>query len=160
MGLSAKKPSISKSPAARREDRFAWAREQAGLLRSHQLQKIDAEDIAQEIDDVGSAEYYRMESALRIILLHLLKWDHQPAKRSRSWAISIRTHRRHFDRQLTKNPGLKPELAEALAAAYADAVDEAALETGLDESAFPEICGYGWDDIRNRQIVWPASKTN
>ena len=70
-------------------------------------------------------------------MLHLLKWDHQEASRSRSWAITIREQRRRVERQLRKNPGLKSRLDEALTEAYEDARDEAAKETGLPMRTFP-----------------------
>ena len=63
---------------------------QAELLREGRLAEIDAAAIAEEIDDVGEEEYHRLESALRVLMLHLLKWDHQPERRSRSWTLSIR----------------------------------------------------------------------
>lgn len=155
MGATARKPSIPGGRATPEGDRFTWAREQAALLRAGKTREIDAVNIASEIDDVGAAEYHRMESALRLVLLHLLKWDFQPAKRSVSWVISIQTHRRHFNRQMRKNPGLKSELGEALVEAYADAVGEAIQETGLARRIFPSVCPYDWDTILNREIAWP-----
>ena len=67
---------------------------QAALLRAGRLSEIDPVAIAEEIDDVGSEEYHRLESALRVVMLHLLKWDHQPDRRSRSWTLSILEHRK------------------------------------------------------------------
>ena len=42
---------------------------------------------------MGEEEYDKLESALRVLMLHLLKWDHQPDMRSRSWTLSIREQR-------------------------------------------------------------------
>ena len=64
---------------------------------------------------MGEEQYDKLESALRVLMLHLLKWDHQPDMRSRSWTLSIREQRRRVLRQLRKNPGLKSRLDEALA---------------------------------------------
>ena len=80
---------------------------------------------------MGEEQYDKLESALRVLMLHLLKWDHQPDRRSRSWTLSVREQRRRAHRQLRKNPGLKSQLDEALEAAYEDARLEAASETGL-----------------------------
>src|SRR3954463_1621731 len=96
-------------PRARYDrDLYSWAVEQAALLRSGRVEEVDALNIAEEIDDVGNEQYDRLESALRLILLHLLKWDHQPERRSRSWRLSILVQRKHVDKGLRKNPGLKP----------------------------------------------------
>ena len=127
----------TKRPAAKEADLYSWARRQAELLRAGRLSEIDAAAIAEEIDDVGEEQYDKLESALRVLMLHLLKWDHQPAMRSRSWALTIREHRRRVQRQLRKNPGLKSQVDEALEAAYEDARLEASSETGLPLKIFP-----------------------
>ena len=118
-------------PAAAKEgDLYAWAVRQAALLREGRLGEIDAVAIAEEIDDVGEEESHRLESALRVVMLHLLKWDHQPDGRSRSWTLSILEHRKRVHRQLRGGPGLKSQLGEALEGAYEDAQLEAASERG------------------------------
>ena len=63
---------------------------------------------------MGEEQYDKLESALRVLMLHLLKWNHQPEKRTCSWAASVREHRRGVLRQLRKNPGLRTRLDEAL----------------------------------------------
>ena len=73
--------------ATKDRDLYSWAAQQASLLREGRIAEIDAAAIAEEIDDVGEEQYHRLESALRVLLHHLLKWDYQPAARSRSWAI-------------------------------------------------------------------------
>jgi Domain of unknown function DUF29 len=94
----------SKRPAAKEADLYSWALRQAELLRAGRLDAIDAGAIAEEIDDVGEEQYDKLESALRILMLHLLKWDHQPDKRSRSWTMTTRERRRRVLRQLRKMP--------------------------------------------------------
>jgi hypothetical protein len=84
----------AKRPPAKEADLYSWARRQAELLRAGRLMEIDAAAIAEEIDDVGEEEYDKLESALRILMLHLLKWDHQPNMRGRSWTLTMREQRR------------------------------------------------------------------
>ncbi len=114
----------TKRLVAREGDLYSWALRQAELLRAGRLTEIDAAAIAEEIDDVGEEQYDKLESALRVLMLHLLKWDHQPDVRSRSWTLTIREQRRRVLRQLRKNPGLRSRLDEALGEAYEDARDE------------------------------------
>jgi len=109
-------------------DLYSWALRQAELLRAGRLSEIDPVAIAEEIDDMGEEEYHRLESALRVLMLHLLNWDHQPDRRSRSWTLTILEQRRRVERRLRRSPGLKSQLEEALAAAYEDARLEAAGE--------------------------------
>ena len=143
---------------AKEADLYSWAVRQAALLREGRLTEIDAAAIAEEIDDVGEEEYYRLESALRVLMLHLLKWDHQPERRSRSWTLSILEHRRRARRQLLRSPGLKSELDDALTAAYEDARLEAASETGLPMRLFPPTRPFDYAEIMERPIVWPGDE--
>ena len=90
------------------------------------------------------------KSALRVLLLHTLKWDHQPEKRTRSWENSVAIQRDHALRQLRKNPSLKSQTEEAVSEAYRDARRLASSETDKDLDAFPAECPYDWDTILNR----------
>jgi len=146
------------NPVAKDRDLYGWARQTATLLREGRVENIDLGAVAEEIDDVGEEQYLRLESALRALMRHLLKWDHQPAARSRSWAITVREQRRRVERQLRKNPGLKSRLAEALADAYEDARDEAARETGLPTRTFPVQSAFSFADIMERPILWPGDE--
>jgi hypothetical protein len=146
----------TKRPIAKEADLYSWAVRQAELLRAGRLTEIDAAAIAEEIDDVGEEQYDKLESALRVLMLHLLKWDHQPDMRSRSWTASVREQRRRVLRQLRKNPGLRSRLDEALGDAYEDARDEASAETGLPLSLFPVHRPFEYAEIMERLIIWPG----
>jgi hypothetical protein len=130
------------------DDVYGWAMAQAALIRSGRLSEIDVENIAEEIESVGKSEARALESALRVVVLHMLKWEAQPAFRSKSWATSIRIHREHFDELLAENPSLKPQLDHLHARAHRSARVEASNETGLDIESF-RAEPYSWDDIRN-----------
>ncbi|NJL07760.1 MAG: DUF29 domain-containing protein [Methylacidiphilales bacterium] len=138
------------------DDTYSWAFEQAALLRAGKWSELDIEHLADEIEDVGKSEKWKLESALRLVLMHLLKWDHQPGKRSRSWTNSIAVHRKTAARMLRENPGLKGVLAEVLANAYEAARFEASTETDLDPAVFPEACPYDFDTLMTRPVEWPA----
>ena len=142
----------------KRDDLYSWAVRQAELLRAGRLSEIDPVAIAEEIDDVGEEEYHRLESALRVVMLHLLKWDHQPDRRTRSQALSILERRRRVHRQLRRSPGLKSQLNEALEGAYEDARLEASAETGLPLSLFPVRRPFEYAEIMERSIIWPGDE--
>jgi hypothetical protein len=132
------------------QDPYAWSLEQSELLKAGRLDEIDAENIREEILDVGRNEYDELESALRVLLAHMLKWNYQPEKRSRSWEATIAIQRRHALRQVEENPSLKSRLEEALREGYSDARLLASGETDMDLQEFPEACPYSWDDIMSR----------
>jgi hypothetical protein len=150
-------PESDKERARYDRDLYSWAVEQAALLRAGRIAEADVLNIAEEIDDVGLEQYYKLESALRVILLHLLKWDRQPQRRSRSWWASIRVQRNHVRKVLRKNPGLKAEIDGAISEAYETARIEAASQTAIEEDEFPVDCPYSWNEIMEREIPWPGS---
>src|ERR1700726_653198 len=94
-------------------DYYSWLMEQAAHLRSARWEALDSENLAEEIESLGREQFNKLESALRVLLTHMLKWDHQPDRRSRSWALSIKAQRLELDDVLSDNPGLKPRIAEA-----------------------------------------------
>jgi len=70
-------------------DFYAWANEQAALLRAGRLSDADIANIAEEIESMGRSEKRALLSRLTVLLLHPLKWRFQPDRRSRSWEVSI-----------------------------------------------------------------------
>jgi hypothetical protein len=136
------------------EDLFTWVQEQVALLRAGRLDEIDAENIVDELSDVGKSEFSKLQSALEIILAHMLEWDHQPERRSRSWDNSIAAQRSEYSDVLADNPGLKSRRAEALERAYRKARLAASSETNLPRETFPAECPYGWDEILDRPFIY------
>ncbi|MDQ2082533.1 DUF29 domain-containing protein [Xanthobacteraceae bacterium Astr-EGSB] len=143
-------PKAAPTGAGYDRDVYTWSQEQARLIREGRWDEVDRHNVAEEIESVGRTEFSRLESALRIVLMHMLKWDHQPERRSRSWALSIAAQRVEIDDVLADNPGLKPRLTEAIVRADRRARLDTARETGLDTDMFATACPYGWDDVRAR----------
>ena len=64
-------------------DFYAWANEQAGLLRAGRIAEADIENIAEEIETMGRSERRELINRLTVLLLHLLKWQFLTA----AWVI-------------------------------------------------------------------------
>jgi len=135
------------------DDLYGWVEDQIGLLKAGRLSEIDTDNIAEELADVGHDQFDKLESALRVLLLHFLKWDHQPTHRSRSWLRSVHEQRKRIARVLRKNPSLLPRIPEATEEGYEDARDDAVDETGLAKKVFPAECPYDWMAITTRVIA-------
>ncbi|CAK0773412.1 hypothetical protein CCP3SC15_470009 [Gammaproteobacteria bacterium] len=56
---------------------------------------------------MGSTERRELVSRLEILLMHLLKWQHQPSLQSRSWLLPIEEQRLQLEDHLQDNPSLK-----------------------------------------------------
>jgi len=126
-------------------DFYAWANEQAGLLRCGNLSGADIANIAEEIETLGRSEKRELRSRLAVLLMHLLKWQFQPGRRSRSWEISIANARNELTEHLADNPSLTATLPEATASAYRRARLDAEQETGLPAKTFSADCPWTFE---------------
>ena len=132
-------------------DFFEWTRSNAALLRAGRLEEADLHHIAEEIEDMGVSQRRELESRLRVLLTHLLKWQVQPERRERStWKSTIRVQRLEVESLLRKMPSLKNLLTECVEDVYERAVVRAAAETRLPEDRFPPTCPYTLDQILDR----------
>lgn len=67
-------------------DFYAWAMEQAALLRAGRLADADIENITEEIESMGRSEKRGLVNRLTVLLTHLLKWQVQPVLRGQRLA--------------------------------------------------------------------------
>ncbi|WP_342663854.1 DUF29 domain-containing protein [Cylindrospermum stagnale] len=78
---------------------------------------------------------------------HLLKWEFQSQRRSRSWLATLRIQRLDTAELLEENPSLKSYLEEVLGKAYLRGVELAIRETDLPSRTFPSDCPYSLTEI-------------
>ena len=123
-------------------DFYAWTQDQATLLRSHEFARLDIANLIEEIEAMGRSERRQLTSRLEVLLIHLLKWQFQPALRGRNWQLTIAEQRRRIGRLLRDNPSLQPELPLLLTDAYEDARYAASDETSLSLDSFPQTCPF------------------
>lgn len=135
-------------------DFYAWANQQAALLREGRLDQADIENIAEEIESMGRSEKRELVSRLSVLLLHLLKWRFQPALRGTSWRLTIEEQRASLRDHLADNPSLQSQIPDANRSAYRSARNHAAIETGLARSLFPDACPFPFEDAMNDDF-WP-----
>ena len=136
------------------QDFYAWAMQQAELLRTRQLDCADLDNIAEEIESMGRSEKRELTSRLTVLLLHLSKWRHQPAFRGNSWRLTIKGQRLSLRHHLRDNPSLKSHLDQAMVDAFDRARIEAERETGLAAETFPDICPFSFDQAISDDF-WP-----
>ena len=126
-----------------------WAQQTAKLLREHRWQEVDLEHLIEEIEDLGKSERRGIASQLTRLLLHLLKWQYQPKRRSDSWLDSITDARLQIELAVKDSPGLKAYASEQLEQSHQKARQSAAKQTGLLLSTFPEECSYSLENVLN-----------
>ena len=134
--------------AARYEtDFYAWTKAQAALLREEELAELDLPNLAEELEAMGRRKRRELTNRLRVLLMHLLKWQFQPDLRSRSWRNTINNQRDEIAALLEDSPSLKVEIEDCIAAAYPRARARAQEETGLLLPIFPENSPYRPDEV-------------
>jgi len=131
------------------DDDFAlWAAEQAALVGSGRFDRVDVENLAGELEYLSNSQKSEIENRLKVLLMHLLKWQFQPTERSNSWTATLIEQRTEIDEVVRRSPSLKHYPAQALGGrAYQIAMLRASGETGLPKSAFPETCPYTIEQI-------------
>lgn len=143
---------MGRNAVAYDEDFYGWAQEQSALLRAGKLSEVDTENLAEEIESMGRSEADRLRSCLRLILLHLLKWQEQPERRSKSWRNSIQRERDNAALVLEDSPSLKPRLLALFERAYELARREAAREADLPLARFPECSPFSLEETLNPEF--------
>jgi hypothetical protein len=129
------------------QDFYAWTQQQAGLLRDGRLAELDLAHLLEEVESMGASERNQLQNRLKVLIGHLLKWQYQPAFRSRSWNATIEEQRLSLVGLIEDNPSLKHVLPDRLLKAYPQGVLLAVKETNLDKKAFPAQCPYTLDQL-------------
>jgi hypothetical protein len=119
-----------------------WVDEQVRLLKEGRLEQLDVGNLIDEIEDLGIHEKKAVQSNLVVVLKHLLKYQFQPRRRTRSWLASIAEHRRRLRNDLATSPSLRPYAREQFEECYQDGRRQALIETGLAEEALPRTPAY------------------
>lgn len=154
MALAYQTLSTTPDSALYEHDFYRWLLDNAALLRSGRVAEADLIQIAEELEDMGRSERRALGSHLAILMAHLLKWQFQPDHRSSSWRGSIQNARHAIRDLLEESPSLRHQLTPLVIARYPNARFNAANETGLPESAFPDQCVYAPDNLLDIDY-WP-----
>ena len=144
--------------ASYKADFNLWIEHTTQLLREHRWLEIDVENLIEEVQDLGKSERRAIVSQLTRLLLHLLKWQYQPQRRSDSWLDSITDARTQIDLTIKDSPSLKNYPTEQLESSYQKACCQAAKQTGLKISVFPENCPYSLELVLDEDWLPSASE--
>src|SRR5262249_29556410 len=113
----------------------------------------DIEHVAEEIEDMGRRDVRELNSRMRVLVSHLLKWHFQTGRRSPAWLGTISAQRQEIDSLLAESLSLRPTLEIALAQNSTAAAKRAAAETGLAADRFPSACPYRVDQILDEDFL-------
>jgi hypothetical protein len=128
-------------------DFYQWTQEQAALLREGALSDLDVMNLAEELESLGKRDRRELNSRLQTLVMHLLKWRHQPSARSGNWRGTIRTARREIAAVLADSPSLRRHVPPILMSGYHEARLDASDETGLPLASFPATCPWSEREV-------------
>ena len=124
-----------------------WLAQTARLIRERRWQALDADHLADEVEDLGKTERRGIASQLTRLLVHLLKWRFQPVRRSGSWRDSIADARLQIQLASEDSPSLRAYPASQLDTCYTKARRSAAQQTGLAPEVFPVACPFAIEAV-------------
>jgi Domain of unknown function DUF29 len=129
------------------QDFYLWIQTTAALLKQKDFTQLDLEHLIEEIETMGRSEKRALESNVAVLLMHILKYQFQPMRRSHSWRYTIAEHRKRVQKALQESPSLKPYFYEVLSDSYESARNLAVSETGIEFSTFPQEIPFTPDQI-------------
>jgi hypothetical protein len=135
------------------EDFNLWLERQAKLLRERHFDELDIDNLVEEVESIGRSERRAIESNVEVILIHLLKCQFQPERRTRSWLDSLLEHRGRLARDFRDSPSLRRHAKEHLGEIYRLARKRAASQTRLPLDTFPETCPYALEQILDEDFL-------
>jgi Domain of unknown function DUF29 len=139
-------------------DFCAWANSQAETLRRLQPAELDWPNLVEELEGMARSEARAVKSQLERLLIHLLKWRYEPARRGPSWEVTIINARAEIDDLLKRSPSLQSQLDELFGTAYQRARGEAGAEMGWSKRQWellPDKCEWPLEQVRDPDF-WPA----
>ena len=144
-------------------DAVHWAGNQLRLHLGSLADEMDLEGLLQLVAGVASHERRSRNSCLRVLFMHLLKWQFQPARRSPSWRATIANCRGELEDLFAESPSLAVVAGDTVKAEVIDTIydrarRQASAETGLPLTRFPETCPYTIAEVLNMAWLPGASR--
>jgi hypothetical protein len=127
-------------------DETAWLDAMAELIRTGRIDELDYQHLGEYLEDMAIRDRREVKSRLAILIAHVLKWTHQIDKRSSSWRGTITVQRQELS-DMTEKGVLRNHAEKIMAKAYADGVEQAASESGLPASTFPQECPWSLEQL-------------
>jgi len=127
-----------------------WLTEIVQLLKNRDLEKLDYENLIEELETLGRSEKNAVKSLLLQIIVHLMLyefWQSEKERNANHWAAEIITFRVQLEDKLTTN--LKNYLADELPKIYQNALLIVQKKTQLN--SLPKNCPYSLEKLLDKQ---------
>lgn len=152
MSLAKDKPYYDQ-PSDYEDDIYAWAFEQAQLLRLGRYSEVDLPNVIEELESVGREVKGLITRAYRDLIATLLAWEAEPSSRTRENAKAILEARITIEEEEREAKSLRDGAEQIVEDIYPRAVRLAAGATGLQSKHFPPTCPYDLAFLRDLDAI-------
>ncbi len=131
-------------------DFLLWIEATIQDLRSGDLEKVDLENLIEEITSLGKAQKNAFKGQVRALIAHILKRFYvQMPLEYHGWERTIRHIRPEIEDLIETSPSLEKNYAQILDATYQQALKQ--LQPEYKDTQFPDAWqfGRGLDDLLN-----------
>ena len=131
-------------------DDAQWLEETVWLLKKHQFQQLDLDNLIEELEDLGREKKNTVASLLEQIIRHLLLlqyWTTEAEYNTIHWQEEIYHFRTQLGRKITAN--LRHYLEKELNSIYQDALGFVKIKT-INSVVFPPDCHYSLEQLLDR----------
>jgi predicted DNA-binding ribbon-helix-helix protein len=78
------------------QDFSLWVEAQVSALKTQRYDELDLSNLLEELESLTRRDRRSLKSHLRVLLMHLLKWQFQLQKRTVSWQVTIANARQNI----------------------------------------------------------------
>ncbi|MEH1868294.1 MAG: DUF29 domain-containing protein [Nostoc sp.] len=143
----------SVEPTLYEEDYYLWVETTLKQLENKDIDNLDWQHLAEEIEALGIEQRRKVESYLKQLLIHLLVyryWESEKEHFQRGWQIEITNFRDELEFSF-RSKTLYNYSLNCLGAVYIKARRQAIQKTGLSSEIFPEQCPFTPEEIFNSE---------
>jgi hypothetical protein len=137
------------------QDFLMWTQQQAEYLKKGRWAELDVEHLVEELEALGRSEQKELGSYLQVLLMHLLKCQYQPERKTKSWVNTISNCRNQIQDCLEDTPSLQRfvENEEWIQKYYRRARRDEANETQKPIEIFPLECPLTMEQVFNPDFL-------
>jgi hypothetical protein len=151
--MTTHQPTVTTNDDLYDQDFYLWIETISKQLKAGKFAEIDLANLIEEIESMGKSEKRELKSRLIVLLMHLLKWQYQPEKRSESWRSTITEQRICIELLLEDSPSLQPLFIEIFADCYEKARLKASEETGIKLNFFPKESPFSLEETLKNYLL-------
>ncbi|MBC5796892.1 DUF29 domain-containing protein [Sphaerospermopsis sp. LEGE 00249] len=138
------------------QDFYLWIQTTVKLLSEGKLERLDIENLIEEIDSMGRREKKELKTRLIVLIEHLLKlqyWTEEKDYNARFWRNTVVEQRRQIAYSLADSPSLKSILNDVFLECYQDARNDTLRKYELPSELFPEDSPFSLLDVLNADFL-------